>query len=309
MVIGGGARPLGMGRAFVAIADDADALFINPAGIAGLKGPQGMTMFTNLMGDVYYSEFCGAIPASFGTVGVGYIMTGVNQIPVTGTTSEVNTDYYDTALVFSYSTPLARFLGYAKNIFVGANYKIFNRGFTGGVNQFSTGVSMDFGIKYVASPNLSLGLSRQNILPVSMGGFIRLSSGAEESISSITKIGLAVKPVPLKENVLVAMDIDLPAQSGRPVTMHLGAEWKMNKYLTFRGGLDQSVDAAAASKTSWNPTSGISFGYAGFRVDYAYHAYYNDPSLATTYVSLSLAGEPWLALKGGPAYLPEGSGR
>ena len=62
--------------------------------------------------------------------------------------------------------------------------------------------------------------------------------------------------------------------------------------------MDQSVDPATATKASWNPAFGVSLGYGGLRVDYAYHAYYNDPSLANTYLSLLYVGDPWFALKG-----------
>ncbi|MBI5700474.1 hypothetical protein HZC34_01340 [Candidatus Saganbacteria bacterium] len=68
--------------------------------------------------------------------------------------------------------------------------------------------------------------------------------------------------------------------------------------LAFRAGLDQSVNPLTATQTSWNPTFGTSFSYLGFRVDYALHPYYNDPSLATRYVSFSYTAEPWFALRG-----------
>ncbi|MBI5699819.1 hypothetical protein HZC35_05945 [Candidatus Saganbacteria bacterium] len=293
MTIGGGARPIGMGRAHVAIVEDADAPFINPAGLAAIKGPQAMSMFTNLLGEVYYSEVSGAVPTQNGTVGVGYITTGVNNIPTAGTP----TDYYDSLLLFSYSVPLGRFFNYGRNVFLGANYKIFNRGYTGGVNQYATGQSADFGMKVILSPNLSLGFCRQNILPVSMGGVIRLSAGAEESLASLVKIGAAIKPTVLPK-VVIAIDSDLPQQTGRPVTSHLGVEWEANDYLMLRAGADQSVDPGSTGLASWNPSYGTSLGYKGFRIDYAYHAYYNDPALATHYVSLSYIGAPWYALKG-----------
>lgn len=293
LTIGGGARPIGMGRAFTAVVDDSDAPFINPAGNATIKGPQAMSMFTNLLGDVYYSEFTGAIPTTYGTVGLGYITTGINGIP----TTPIPTDYYDSLFLASYSFPLAAYFKYWNNIFVGFNYKIFNRGYTGGTNEAATGMSADFGIKAILSPNLSLGLCRQNFLPVSMGGVIRFGGGAEESLASITKLGIAIRPA-FFTNLLIATDADLPAQSGRPVTFHIGTEWKANDYLQFRAGLDQSVDPATATKASFNPAFGMSLGYAGFRVDYAYHPYYNDPSLATTYVSLSFTDKPWFAMKG-----------
>ena len=38
MYLGVGARPLGMGRSYVAVAEDADALLLNPAGLGRLDG-------------------------------------------------------------------------------------------------------------------------------------------------------------------------------------------------------------------------------------------------------------------------------
>jgi len=293
MTIGGGARPIGMGRAHTAIVEDADAPFINPAGLASLKGPSAMMMYTNLLGTVYYSEYCGAVPLSNGTVGVGYITTGVNNIP----TTPVPSDYYDSLVTLTYAAPVALFADYGNNVFVGGNFKLFNRGYTGGITSFETGMSADLGIKVALSPNLNFGLCRQNILPVSMGGVLRLSGGAEETVAGIYKVGFAIKPVPWPK-LLIALDEDIPAQTGRPPLSHIGFEWKENQYLTIRAGADQSLDPATATLASWNPSYGVSLGFKGLRIDYAYHAYYNDPSLANTYVSLSYIGEPWFAMKG-----------
>lgn len=297
--IGGGARPLGMGRAFVGVADDADAPFINPAGIAGIRSPQVMSMFTNLLGEVYYVELSGVIPAPFGTMGAGYIATGVNQVltPISSTES-VYTDYHDNLFLLTYSTPLARFFDYGRNFYVGVNAKVFTRGWSGGVSQSALGYSVDLGLKYVATPYLSFGFNRQNILPVALGGVLRWPSGAEEAVAGLYKLGLAVKPKQFSDKLLLAADLDLPAQSGRPITAHLGAEWKIHQFFTVRGGADQSVDAATSTRTSWNPTIGASLGIRGVRVDYAYHPYYNDPALATNYISLSYQGDSLFALTG-----------
>jgi hypothetical protein len=299
LTVGGGARPIGMGRAFGAVADDADAIFINPAGLGQMKRPQATAMFTNLLGgDVYYSEFCGAIPSVFGSFGVGYITTGVNQIPTLVGSQEVLTDYYDSVLAFNYSSGLSRFFQYADNVFMGCNLKLFNRGFTGGLNQTSSGFSADFGLKYIVSPYLNLALVRQNFVPFSLGAGLHSTGGLTEALASSTNLSLAAKPVPFNGALLLTADVDLPAQSGRPVTSHLGSEWKATPNVSLRAGLDQSLDSAAPSGASWNPTFGTSFSYGGFRMDYAFHPYYNDPALATTYFSLAYTGEPWLALKG-----------
>ncbi|HVN67215.1 MAG TPA: hypothetical protein VMT55_02510 [Candidatus Sulfotelmatobacter sp.] len=300
LVIGGGARPLGMGRAFAAIADDADAIFINPGGLASLKAPQAMAMFTNLLGgEVYYSEYCGAIPADFGAVGIGYISTGVNRIPsFIDPTTEVFTDYYDSVLAFNYSSALARFFQYAENVYVGCNLKIYNRGFSGYYNQAASGFSGDFGIKYIMSPYLNFALARQNFIPVSLGAGIGTSGAVEEALAGVTKIATAFKPKQLAGRLLIAADLDIPSQGGQPATGHLGSEWKISPMVSLRAGFDQSIDAATASGTSWSPTLGTSFNYAGFRMDFAFHPYYNDPTLATSYFSFSYAGASWFAMKG-----------
>jgi hypothetical protein len=305
MVIGGGARPLGMGRAFAAIADDCDTIFINPGGLASLKAPQAMIMFTTLLEDVYYREFSGTIPTDYGTAGIGYIGTGVNGVPTEG----IPSDYYDNMLVLSYGTPLARIFRYGRNIFVGGNYKIFSRGWSGGLNQSAVGMSADLGAKLVYNPYLSFGLNFQNIVPPALGGVLTWGNGTQESLAGLAKFGIVVRPIIFDSKLLVTYDIDLPYSSVRPVTMHLGTEWKMHPNLAVRGGLDQSLDASTASGTSWNPTLGLSLEYKGIRLDYAYHPFYNYPALATSYVSLSYIGEPSNALKGETVHPVEGGRR
>jgi hypothetical protein len=294
LVIGGGARPLGMGRAFAALASDSDAVFVNPAGAASLKEPQAMAMFTNLLGGtVYYSEYCGALPSDFGSISIGFIDTGTSIA-----SGDVNIDYYDSLLAFNYASALSRFFQYGDNVLCGISLKIFNRGFTGGLNQSSSGFSSDFGVKYVASPYLNFALVRQNFLPVSLGAGLRSSGGAYEALAGMTKLAVAVKPVPFDGALALAGELDIPSLSSDPTTVHFGTEWKTAPNFYLRCGLDESVDSSAPGGASWNPTLGTSFIYAGFRMDYAYHPYYNDPALAVSYVSFSYTGEPWLALKG-----------
>ena len=53
--IGFGARPLGMGHAFSAITDDANAILWNPAGIAEVEGFEGTVSYTKLFNLIPYS--------------------------------------------------------------------------------------------------------------------------------------------------------------------------------------------------------------------------------------------------------------
>lgn len=77
-----GARAMGMGGAFVAVADDVTALHWNPAGLAGLEGFQFFGMRTSVYSVDGLSE--DAAMASYGTgmrgFGLGWMRTGAEDI-------------------------------------------------------------------------------------------------------------------------------------------------------------------------------------------------------------------------------------
>jgi tetratricopeptide (TPR) repeat protein len=59
---GVGGRALGMGRAFVAVSNDASGVFWNPAGLMGAEQIEIGTMYTNLYFDSRYSHFGVVVP-------------------------------------------------------------------------------------------------------------------------------------------------------------------------------------------------------------------------------------------------------
>ncbi len=77
-----GARAMGMGGAFVAVADDVTALHWNPAGLSGLHGIQVFGMRTSVYSVEGLSE--DAVLASYGTgqhaFGVGWMRTGATDL-------------------------------------------------------------------------------------------------------------------------------------------------------------------------------------------------------------------------------------
>jgi hypothetical protein len=138
-----------------------------------------------------------------------------------------------------------------------------------------------------------------------LGAKLNWTTGIDEALGGATKLGMAAKFKALDQDILFASDYNLPSFSGLPETGHFGLEWKVNEYLAVRCGYGQILDAASSTGTVWDPSTGVSFGYSGIRVDYAYLASYNDPALTTHYVSLSYMGLPSMALKGETAPLIE----
>jgi len=86
MADGGGARALGLGSAFVAVADDASASFWNPAGLVDLDRRQALVMHSERFGDLIDRDFASyAQPLDGGDSAFAFsvIRLGLDDIAIT----------------------------------------------------------------------------------------------------------------------------------------------------------------------------------------------------------------------------------
>ncbi len=82
--IGVSARADGMGGAFVAVADDASAMYYNPAGLVQLEGREVVMTWVEYPADINYGFAAIAIPLSFGGVfGLSFYNLSAGDMPVT----------------------------------------------------------------------------------------------------------------------------------------------------------------------------------------------------------------------------------
>ena len=215
--IGIGARPIGTGKAFVGLADDVNAIFINPAGLAGQKTWQVQSMTTRLLNVIDYISFAGTYNTDYGTFGLGYVGASLSGSFVTTmelsegggglvvSAAEESLIYSSTVMLLSYGSDSQRFLNnnylgwmnfdFMKKVDVGATLKIFSQGLSGGdiTDGTATGYDMDIGMLYKPLPYLSFGWNQIDALPVSMGGKLTNSSGDEQALSTTSKLGMALK--------------------------------------------------------------------------------------------------------------------
>ena len=70
--IGVGARPIGMGLAYTAVADDVDAIYWNPGGLSLLNQRQVSAMHADWLVQSRYDFIGLGVPASWGTWGLGF---------------------------------------------------------------------------------------------------------------------------------------------------------------------------------------------------------------------------------------------
>ena len=311
---GAGTRALGMGKAFVAAADDINSIFLNPAGLAytnnwgmtcGISSAVQETANANF--GVFFST--GSNEAwGFGIVGSGTKnpLTAVptrepstgRMLPVAVTSPNA---YSNSVALLSYGTNLGKYLNipFINNTSVGLSLKgFFQQIESDNENLLAEGFDVDLGIIYPLNSWLKFGAYGQNILEKKSGGkFVwNTEDGTEEAIPADCKAGISAKI--MGSGGLIKSDHDLffnldAEQSyyakALPLLYHAGIEWQALDFLTLRCGLDQLLTVSTHLKysTENDYTAGLGYKYGDYSFDYAYHQYGDDVASALNYLSVS----------------------
>jgi hypothetical protein len=306
--IGMGARPLGLGKAYLAIADDSSAIFLNPAGLGRVKHWMLTSMYTKLLNEIDYTMAGGVYYTPQGGIGIGYVgasiggsyltqrNTNTDRIEVTAGSPSMS--YSNNVVLLANGVSLGP-LWIFKDFNAGLSLKLFNQGITGTGEGTASGYDADIGILASVSPWLNIGLTYVNLLPDSMAR-LRWATNTTESIPSYLRAGVSAQllgaeaPFHLWDHYLTAdLDLELPGERpSRPTLYHLGLEWWPTDILAIRGGIDQDAVSrgGAVVGVDSNLTAGVGLQYAGFQFDYAYHQYGDLEVNTTHYFSLSYVG-------------------
>jgi len=287
--IGVGARPLGMGKAYIALAEDGDCVFINPAGLGKINGPKVTSMYSSVMGDVNYIVLGGAYPASpTSAFGAGMVLSNTAGIPIYSSTDPGSAagasamgSWGSQVLFASYGMSIPD----AKLSF-GGSAKYMTQGGSGNASieaASASGLSVDVGAIYSPNDNLSLAVTAQNPL----GGKLESGNAVSNSLLPVIKVGGKYTILP-NESQKINLAADADIVKGRNTTLHAGAEYYLTPNLAVRAGLDQ--DPAPAGVET-NPTLGLGIRSSGFEFNYAYHPYVQAiADNSTHYFSVSYVG-------------------
>lgn len=280
--MGIGARPMGMGGAFVAVADDANAPLHNPAGLGYIENAAAGFTHVMLFSNLVRYEYAGVVvPLSVaGTLGASF-----------GMLTEKSDIYSEKSIALSYSKNLAGVLS------LGANLKMLNNGFSSSNPQVSgnpffdnkTSISaftMDIGLLAKPVKGLSLGLFGENLVPVN----ISLSQDGDEKVPMNLRFGLAynlsgisasLQQPALKETLSTTI---LSVESSMRKEMEVNAiklragleSWFANQTIALRAGyrtkkVDETSSAATIGASIKIPVTG-----ANIQIDYALQVFGGD---------------------------------
>jgi len=254
MELGVGARPLGMGSAFVAISDDATAPYWNPAGLAIINNKELFFMHSeSFQGEINHNSISYVHPYTEieQSIGVSLYQVGIPNMPITDTLGNIERTVNLSDWVFYFS--------YGKNTKwgpFGLSVKAIMRNMA--VNS-AYGMGTDAGVllKY---EDISLGISIENLF----GTVLVWDTGDKDYIAPVIKVGIAFsKYFPSAySNVILASGVDLNLEGKMSETplgdTHLGIEYWYKGIYAFRIGQD------------WGKfTVGAGMVYKQFKIDYA----------------------------------------
>jgi long-subunit fatty acid transport protein len=269
LLIAPGARSDGMGRAYVAVASDANAVWWNPGALAFTTGHDISSMYTKLVpdlaDDVFFSytsyaqhvEGWGGIGFSLGYLSYGKsIATDVDGNELGTFTS------YELAPTLAYGTELMKDMGFGVALkLVRVDLAPADKTQDRAAGRGTTFAADIGGLYKLPKIKSSVGLAIQNLGP----NIAYIDQDQSDPLGRNAKLGVAVTPLETEAyRVLVTADVNKSLLSNGAWIENGGGEFEFNRLLALRAGY--IYDPRGTVK---DLTYGLGLNYRGIRIDYA----------------------------------------
>jgi hypothetical protein len=245
--MGAGARALGMGEAFTAVADDSSAIYWNAAGLGTIRNAEAALTYTQWFMDTMFSQFLFAFPLPNGTIGADVTYMSLGEVPLR--------DIYGISTQSVYPYMLGGSLGYGISfgaISAGAAIKVISQSMGSASNA---AFAADAGALFKAGI-FSAGLVMQN-----------MGSGDGISLPMNAKAGIAIKPLDSTQHrLLFAVDSQYLFKDA--FSLSAGVEYVYMDLLALRAGYKEGfgpIDLEGLKGVS----GGLGVKFSGLNVDYA----------------------------------------
>ena len=241
LLLGAGARALGMGSAYVALSLDATAVYWNPAGLAQVSPVREIHLqhAEQFGGSVNHDVFAARVPIFKGGMGVGIVRAGVDAIaltsledpnrPIGPDNRPVITDEIGTT---DYVFRIAYGRRITDKLRLGAGVKLIRRDLGVGIG---TGIGMDFGALYLPISTFRIGATLRDLTKTR----IAFPDGVTDRVSPSLLIGTAFQRAVPGGEITVSVSTRINDQKPTRENAHsiqLGIEYRLQQRVAFRLG-------------------------------------------------------------------------
>jgi len=246
-----GTRPLSMGGAFIAVADDANTITWNPAGLPGLRRTEFTTTYADLYAMGITQSYLGFVKPFSDRVALGFDWSNVG--------------FDDKELLYAENKMnLAIGVQPHRKVSFGITLKYLMRDMQLDGTSYgkSSGVGYDAGLLIQPLKNLKFGVGLYDL----GGTQVAYKDKTEEIIlGQAFKLGISYMPI---DGLILAADYG--------DRFHFGAEYILASRLSFRAGVQQDV---SGDEKIVVPSGGLSIKFKSLIVEYGYESHpYLEPT-------------------------------
>lgn len=285
--IGQSARAIGMGSAFVGVANDASSIYWNPAGLTKVQGVSVTFDHTLWIADIKYNYLAASYNlGDLGTIGFSYTGSDIGEMNVTTITQPDGTGETFSSSQAAFS--LAYAIQLTENFSIGFNPKFIYESIW---RMNASAFAMDLGVQYVtpfddailAMSISNFGTSMQllgnsnlvlhDLDPGSSGNNGNIPAYLETNSWALPltfRVGIAYNPFYTEEHKLtVALDAMHPSDNYESI--NVGAEYAYNDFIFIRGGYKSLflVDSEETFSLGFGLKQEL-IGNVALKLDYAY---------------------------------------
>ncbi len=249
--LGVGARAIGMGEAYSAVASDPTSMYYNPAAIGQISGPQLLIMHKSWIEDVRTEYMGGAVRWGWLALGLNLNATSVNDIPVRSVPGDPITSFDQRNAALGVTAAIR----FDSSLSIGGTVKYLYEEY---LVDNSSGTGLDLSADYRTPWGIRLALGYFNIGAMSV-------LHTQSSILPHLVRGGAAYDIPvesLESRLTLAADV-LSYTEDKLTHLHTGAEFDYHDTFAARLGFQTGYEGK-------NISAGIGIHYGLLHVDYAY---------------------------------------
>jgi opacity protein-like surface antigen len=283
-----GARAIGMGSAFVAVADDPTAMFWNPAGIARLERTQALFSHTRWIADVSFDYAALTLPlGNLGTVGLNATFLTMDEMERTTVFEPNGTGEMFDAGSYAFGLAYGRMLTDRFSIGFNVKYiseKIYHSSASGAAFDVGTMFDTQFsGIKIamsISNYGAKMSMSGRDMLiqadtdPLINGNNRNINANLSTDkfdLPLMFRVGLSMDVLKGRGNSNLIVSADALHPNDDTESLNVGGEYIFNKLFSLRAGYNSMF--ARDSEEGMSFGAGLQYKMVGSTVlhlDYAY---------------------------------------